>query len=74
MPAPSVRPELERNTTGSAESRAVVTASRSSAARPAPAPIVEAVPSVYSSMGIVGSVDDGALDLDAVLRRRRAAS
>jgi hypothetical protein len=25
-------------------------------------------------MGIVGSVSDGALDLDAVLRRRRAAS
>ncbi|MGH1526023.1 hypothetical protein ACRAWC_18970 [Leifsonia sp. L25] len=44
------------------------------ASRPASAPVVEAVPSVYSSMGIVGAVDDGALDLDAVLRRRRAAS
>ncbi|MFE4949844.1 hypothetical protein ACFQ9V_07015 [Leifsonia sp. NPDC056665] len=42
--------------------------------RPAPVAVVEALPSVYSSMGIIGSVDDGALDLDAVLRRRRAAS
>jgi hypothetical protein len=39
-----------------------------------PAAVVEAVPNAYSAMGIVGSVDDGALDLDAVLRRRRAAS
>lgn len=39
-----------------------------------PVAVEEAVPSVYSAMGIVGSVDDGALDLDAVLRRRRAAS
>jgi hypothetical protein len=39
-----------------------------------PVAVEEAVSSVYSAMGIVGSVDDGALDLDAVLRRRRAAS
>lgn len=45
----------------------VVMAVRSSA-------VEEATPSVYSAMGIVGTVDDGALDLDAVLRRRRAAS
>ncbi len=39
-----------------------------------PVAVEEAAPNLYSAMGIVGSVDDGALDLDAVLRRRRAAS
>ncbi|WP_426624887.1 hypothetical protein ACPPVW_02015 [Leifsonia sp. McL0607] len=39
-----------------------------------PVAVEETVPNLYSAMGIVGSVDDGALDLDAVLRRRRAAS
>lgn len=43
-------------------------------ASPRVAAAMEPVESVYSAMGIVGSVDDGALDLDAVLRRRRAAS
>ena len=42
-------------------------------AAPAPAS-APAVPSRYASMGIVETLDDGALDLDAVLRRRRAAS
>ncbi|UAJ78486.1 hypothetical protein IT072_14655 [Leifsonia sp. ZF2019] len=37
-------------------------------------PIPEPVPSRYASMGIVDPASDGAIDLDAVLRRRRAAS
>jgi hypothetical protein len=43
----------------------------------APAPVAASaveVPSRYASMGIVDGMDDRALDLDAVLRRRRAAS
>lgn len=56
---------------------AAAVASQEAAAAPTlarAAAVEEAVPSLYSAMGIVGSVDDGALDLDAVLRRRRAAS
>lgn len=35
---------------------------------------VEAVPNRYAAMGVVDGLDDGTIDLDAVLRRRRAAS
>ncbi|MGN6425280.1 MAG: hypothetical protein ACTHMF_00570 [Leifsonia sp.] len=48
-----------------------VAAAPVAAAAPTPA---APVPSRFASMGIVDAVDDGALDLDAVLRRRRAAS
>jgi hypothetical protein len=41
---------------------------------PRPVAVADPVENVYSAMGIVGSVDDATLDLDAVLRRRRAAS
>ncbi|MGN7798186.1 hypothetical protein [Leifsonia sp. 22587] len=34
----------------------------------------EPVPSRYASMGVLDDVDTGSMDLDAVLRRRRAAS
>ena len=37
----------------------------------APAP---AAPSLYASMGVLDEADTGSMDLDAVLRRRRAAS
>ncbi|ANF31271.1 hypothetical protein A0130_05965 [Leifsonia xyli] len=48
----------------------------------APAPVAAAVapvaapaaPSLYASMGVLDEVDTGSMDLDAVLRRRRAAS
>ncbi len=42
--------------------------------RPVAVATADPAPSRYAAMGIVGSVDDGAIDLDAVLRRRRAAS
>jgi hypothetical protein len=35
---------------------------------------VAAAPNRYAAMGVVDGLDDGAIDLDAVLRRRRAAS
>jgi hypothetical protein len=37
-------------------------------------PVGEPVPSRYASMGIIDPSADGAIDVDAVLRRRRAAS
>lgn len=49
---------------------AAVSTARAATVRPGPEPI----PSRYASMGIVGDASDGAIDLDAVLRRRRAAS
>ncbi|MEY9851374.1 hypothetical protein ABH923_001052 [Leifsonia sp. EB41] len=82
----AARAEFERKATAVAEVETAVPApvrlrpveavpvAVAAAPRAVPAAVVEAVPSMYSSMGIVGSVDDGALDLDAVLRRRRAAS
>lgn len=54
---------------------AVAEAPVASVPRIAPvAPAPEPIPSRYASMGIVGESADGAIDLDAVLRRRRAAS
>jgi hypothetical protein len=68
-------PVLLRPVAAAAPAVASTGASASSApAVSRPVAVEEAVPSVYSTMGIVGAVDDGALDLDAVLRRRRAAS
>jgi hypothetical protein len=44
-------------------------------ARADAAPVaVAAVPSRYASMGLLDETDTGSMDLDAVLRRRRAAS
>jgi hypothetical protein len=40
----------------------------------APASVVSAAPSLYAGMGVLDDVDTGSMDLDAVLRRRRAAS
>jgi len=42
-------------------------------ARPAAAPVAEPARSRFASMGIVGETEPGMSDLDAVLRRRRAA-
>ncbi len=81
----SARADFERKATAVAEAAPAVPAPVRLRPVAAPAPAVaptparpvaveDAVPSVYAAMGIVGSVDDGALDLDAVLRRRRAAS
>lgn len=83
----SARADFERKATAVAEAapavpapvrlRPVAVPAPAVASTPAlarPVAVQEAVPSVYAAMGIVGSVDDGALDLDAVLRRRRAAS
>lgn len=47
---------------------------RTSPAETPAAPALASTPSRYASMGIVDATDTGALDLDAVLRRRRAAS
>jgi hypothetical protein len=41
--------------------------------RPAAAPVAEPARSRFASMGIVGETEPGMSDLDAVLRRRRAA-
>jgi hypothetical protein len=43
------------------------------AASTAPVPVV-APPSRFARMGVLGDVESDGLDLDAVLRRRRAAS
>jgi hypothetical protein len=55
---------------------AAAPAASPAAATPAVAPAAPAVeaPSRYASMGIVDGMDDRGMDLDAVLRRRRAAS
>lgn len=67
-------PVLLRPAAAPAAEPAVAAAAASAVVASRPAVVEEAVPSVYAAMGIVGSVADGALDLDAVLRRRRAAS
>ncbi|MFP3466009.1 hypothetical protein [Leifsonia sp. SIMBA_070] len=52
---------------------AVAAVAEAGAASVAPVSSV-AVPSRYASMGVLDDVDTGSMDLDAVLRRRRAAS
>lgn len=57
----------------------VLPAASTSASASATAPVAVAVaptqaPSRYAAMGLVDDLADGAIDLDAVLRRRRAAS
>ncbi|MEV8212482.1 hypothetical protein [Leifsonia sp. NPDC077715] len=51
-----------------------VVAAPTAAVATAPGPAAPAAPSLYASMGVLDEVDSGSMDLDAVLRRRRAAS
>lgn len=74
-PAPVAAPvplrAVERPVAMSTASSAVASAVASTVAS---APAAATVPSRYASMGILDEADTGSMDLDAVLRRRRAAS
>jgi hypothetical protein len=71
VPLRAVERPVAESTTPPAFAPAVAPVAASVAAS---APAATTVPSRYASMGILDEADTGSMDLDAVLRRRRAAS
>jgi hypothetical protein len=66
--APELEPEVAQ-----LKPRTAAPAESEGAASAAPVRSVDAQPSRFARMGVLDEVESDALDLDAVLRRRRAA-
>ncbi|MFF9561833.1 hypothetical protein ACF1AJ_00655 [Leifsonia sp. NPDC014704] len=71
VPLRAVARPVAESTGPSAVASSVASASASAVSS---VPAATTVPSRYASMGILDEADTGSMDLDAVLRRRRAAS